>query len=78
MATASSGDVFFGLIAGLCAAPLDDIGDSAIFAAYLHGMAGDLAAKKLGMEALTAGAIVRHLGAAYKKLRTIDMFDMPF
>ena len=78
MATTASGDVFFGLLAGLCAAPLDDIGDSAIFAAFLHGLAGDLAAKKLGMEAVTAGAIVRHLGAAYKKLRTIDMYDMPF
>jgi NAD(P)H-hydrate repair Nnr-like enzyme with NAD(P)H-hydrate dehydratase domain len=32
----------------------------------LHGLAGDLAAKKFGMEAMIAGDIVEFIGKAYK------------
>jgi hydroxyethylthiazole kinase-like uncharacterized protein yjeF len=64
MATAGSGDVLTGLIAGLIAqrpqAPLEAV----IAAVYLHGLAGDIAAKQLGMRALIASDITDRLSAA--------------
>jgi ADP-dependent NAD(P)H-hydrate dehydratase / NAD(P)H-hydrate epimerase len=65
MATAGSGDVLTGIITGLLAqgyAP----DKAAIVGVYLHGSAGDLAAKKLGQEAMLAGDIVACLGEAFR------------
>jgi len=45
MATAGSGDVLTGMIASFLAQGLNDF-ESAKFGAYIHGKAGDLAAKK--------------------------------
>ena len=39
----------------------------AILGVFLHGLAGDLAAKKKGYEALIAGDIVDYIGKAFKK-----------
>jgi NAD(P)H-hydrate epimerase len=64
MATGGSGDVLTGLILGLLAqryAPRD----ACILGVYLHGLAGDLAAQRYGMEALIAGDIVNCIGKAY-------------
>src|SRR5262249_43882952 len=64
MATAGSGDVLTGLVSGLLAqrpsAPLE----ATIAAVYLHGLAGDLAASKLGMRSLIASDIIANLGEA--------------
>ncbi len=68
MATAGSGDVLTGLLAGLLAqklaqrpqAPLE----ATIAAVYLHGLAGDLAAQKLGQRSLIASDLIAHLSAA--------------
>jgi ADP-dependent NAD(P)H-hydrate dehydratase / NAD(P)H-hydrate epimerase len=67
MATAGSGDVLTGIVTGLLAqgyAP----SKAAIVGVYLHGLAGDLAAEKLGQQSMLAGDIVDNLGAAYKIL----------
>nr|WP_255724188.1 NAD(P)H-hydrate dehydratase [Terrimonas ginsenosidimutans] len=67
MATGGSGDVLTGILTGLLAQgyPGDD---AAILGVYLHGLAGDLAAEKLSMEAMIAGDIIRFLGQAYKSI----------
>jgi ADP-dependent NAD(P)H-hydrate dehydratase / NAD(P)H-hydrate epimerase len=66
MATGGSGDVLTGLILGLLAQKYHPR-DACLLGVYLHGLAGDLAAEKQGMEALIAGDIVGQLGKAYKK-----------
>jgi NAD(P)H-hydrate epimerase len=37
---------------------------------YLHGLAGDIAASQLSPEAMIAGDIANHLGAAFTRLKT--------
>ncbi len=68
MATAGSGDVLTGLLAGLLAQkptqrPQDALG-ATIAAVYLHGLAGDLAAQQLGQRSLIASDLIAHLSAA--------------
>jgi hydroxyethylthiazole kinase-like uncharacterized protein yjeF len=67
MATAGSGDVLTGIIAGLFGQGYGPL-EAAVLGAYLHGKAGDLAAEKRGMEALVAGEISEAIGPAYKSL----------
>jgi ADP-dependent NAD(P)H-hydrate dehydratase / NAD(P)H-hydrate epimerase len=66
MATGGSGDVLTGLILGFLAQKYHPR-DACLLGVYLHGLAGDLAAKKLGMESLIAGDIIKNLGKAFKK-----------
>ncbi|MGH9843963.1 MAG: NAD(P)H-hydrate dehydratase [Blastocatellia bacterium] len=61
MATAGSGDVLTGLIAGLLAQSPEDPLDATITAVYLHGLAGDIAAGKLGMRSMIASDIIANL-----------------
>lgn len=74
MATGGSGDVLTGLLAGLLAQreafALDEI-DAVLLAVYLHGLAGDLAAAKLGEQALSAGDLLDFLPAAFAHLRDL-------
>jgi ADP-dependent NAD(P)H-hydrate dehydratase / NAD(P)H-hydrate epimerase len=67
MATGGSGDVLTGIITGLLAQHYTAL-DACLLGVYLHGLAGDLAAEKIGKEALIAGDLVRYLGKAFKKL----------
>jgi ADP-dependent NAD(P)H-hydrate dehydratase / NAD(P)H-hydrate epimerase len=67
MATGGSGDVLTGIILGLMAQRYSSR-DACLLGVYLHGLAGDLAAKKQGMEAMIAGDIVRFIGKAFKML----------
>ncbi len=64
MATAGSGDVLAGLIASLAAQGMDLAG-AAFCGAYLHGLAGDIAIRSCGRQALIATDLITHLGAAY-------------
>lgn len=64
MATGGSGDVLTGIIAGLLAQKPDDALGATIAAVYLHGLAGDVAASKLGTRAMIASDITANLGAA--------------
>lgn len=71
MATGGSGDVLTGLIAGLIAQGLDAL-DATVLAVYLHGLAGDLAAGRLGEIALAAGDLIEILPAAFAALKRAD------
>lgn len=62
MATAGSGDVLTGFIAGLCAQHVD-VFRAASLGAYLHARAGDHYAATQAMETLTATDIIRSLGS---------------
>lgn len=64
MATAGSGDVLTGLLSGLLAqAPHDALG-ATIAAVYLHGLAGDFAAARLGQRSMIASDITASISAA--------------
>ena len=60
MATAGSGDVLTGLIAGFLAQGLTGR-EAAIAGAFVHGMAGDLAMQELGQRGMIAGDILNHV-----------------
>lgn len=64
MATGGTGDVLTGVVTALLAQGLGAF-DAARLAAHVHGLAGDLAAAKLGEVALTAVDIVEHLAPAW-------------
>ena len=67
MATAGSGDVLTGIIASLLGQGYESL-EAAILGVYLHGWAGDLAAERMGMEAVIASDIIANLGRAFKQL----------
>lgn len=69
MGTAGSGDVLTGVLTSLLAQGYEPE-KAAILGVYLHGLAGDLAAKKIGRQALVASGIIDNLGKAYKKIMT--------
>ena len=69
MATAGSGDVLTGVIAGLMAQGLPAT-DAAVTGVYLHGLAGDLAAEILGQHSLMATDILNYLPQAIGKVIT--------
>lgn len=66
MATAGTGDVLTGVLAGILAQGFS-LYDAARFAVYLHGGAGDLAAEKQGEISLTASDVLDFLPKAFKK-----------
>ncbi len=67
MATAGSGDVLTGVLTSLLAQDYGPV-EAAILGVFLHGLAGDVATRKLGEEAMIAGDIVKNLGKAFRKL----------
>ncbi|WP_027137604.1 NAD(P)H-hydrate dehydratase [Gaetbulibacter saemankumensis] len=67
MATAGSGDVLTGIIAGLISQGYTPL-NATVFGVYLHGSAGDLAAINYGNESLVASNIVEYISEAYKDL----------
>lgn len=74
MATGGSGDVLTGMVAGLLAqreAFALEVLDGVLLAVYLHGLAGDLAAARLGEQALAAGDLLEFLPAAFASLRNL-------
>jgi NAD(P)H-hydrate epimerase len=65
MATGGTGDVLTGMVAGIVAQKLDDPLGATIAAVYLHGLAGDIAAARLGVRAMIASDIIDLLGEAF-------------
>ena len=67
MATAGSGDVLTGIITALLARGYHQQ-NACMVGMYLHGLAGDLAAKELGKESLVASDIINYLPKAFQHL----------
>jgi hydroxyethylthiazole kinase-like uncharacterized protein yjeF len=67
MATGGTGDVLGGIIAAQVIQEKDLLG-AVLSAVYVHGLAGDIAADRLGEKSLTAGDIVRYLPSSMKAL----------
>jgi hydroxyethylthiazole kinase-like uncharacterized protein yjeF len=67
MAKGGSGDVLTGVITGLMARGYE-AKEAAILGVYIHGAAGDLAARDLGLEGMLATDIIERLGLAAQEL----------
>lgn len=67
MATAGTGDTLTGMLAGLIAQGID-IAPAVRLGVYLHGLAGDLAAKEVGMVGMVAGDLIARIPAAINNL----------
>ncbi|MBR1789603.1 MAG: NAD(P)H-hydrate dehydratase [Bacteroidaceae bacterium] len=68
MATAGSGDVLTGLVTGLLAQGQSPM-ESALLGVWLHGTAGDFAAKVMGKHCMLARDIIRHLPEAFREMK---------
>ncbi len=67
MATGGTGDVLTGMIAALIGQRLGPF-DAAVLGTYVHGLAGDLAAKQFGEVGLIATDVLEFLPQAFQKL----------
>ncbi|HKL34767.1 MAG TPA: NAD(P)H-hydrate dehydratase [Salegentibacter sp.] len=67
MATAGSGDVLSGIVAGLMSQKYEPL-VAAILGVFLHGLSGDILAEKIGYEAILSGDISDKLGEAFLAL----------
>lgn len=68
MATAGSGDVLTGLLLGLYA-QFAEAENVLLTGVYMHGLAGDIAAKHKSEESLIAGDIIDHIPQAYAAIK---------
>jgi len=68
MATAGSGDVLTGAITALIGQGLSNF-EAAVLGVYIHGLAGDIAAEKVGQISLMATDIIESLPEAFSKSR---------
>jgi NAD(P)H-hydrate epimerase len=72
MATAGSGDVLTGMIAGLLGQWPDRREAAVLAAMWLHGRAGELAAGELGELAVTATDLLRYLPGAMNEVNALS------
>ena len=68
LASAGTGDVLAGAVAGLLSQALP-AADAAALGVYLHGVAGELVRKELGDGGLAAGDLLPALPRAMQELR---------
>jgi NAD(P)H-hydrate epimerase len=66
MATGGSGDVLTGVITALVCQGLEPF-EAARLGVHIHGLAGDLAAEKLGQVSLISSDLLDYLSAAFRK-----------
>jgi NAD(P)H-hydrate epimerase len=71
MASGGTGDVLTGIVGALLARglPADRVLGAAV---YLHGLAGDIAAERMGEEALVASDLIDALAEAFRRLAHDD------
>lgn len=67
MATAGSGDVLTGIITSFIGQKIP-IKHALMAAVFIHGLAGDIAAKNVGEYSLIAGDIIKYLPEAFKEI----------
>jgi ADP-dependent NAD(P)H-hydrate dehydratase len=66
MATGGTGDVLTGVITALMGQGLNDF-DAAVLGVYVHGLAGDIAAEKVGQVSLMATDVIETLSDAFMR-----------
>jgi hydroxyethylthiazole kinase-like uncharacterized protein yjeF len=71
MATAGTGDVLAGMVGALAVQGVSP-GHAAVLGAYLHGLAGDLAAEYGGTAGMIAGDVADHIPEAYRRILGTD------
>ncbi len=76
MASGGTGDVLTGMIAGLLAQRLLPF-EAAAAGTYLHGLAGDIAAARVGEASLVAGDLLEALPAAIQRVSRGEMRYKP-
>jgi NAD(P)H-hydrate epimerase len=68
MASAGVGDVLTGMISAFLGQEINPL-EASILGVYMHGLAGDLAAQKLGEHSLTASDIIEAIPEAFGELQ---------
>ena len=76
LATGGTGDVLCGLIGGLMAQGVP-AWEAAVAGAFLHGLAGDLAARRLGPAGVLAGEVAAEIPAARRAVER-DRVQLPW
>jgi NAD(P)H-hydrate epimerase len=69
LATAGSGDVLTGILAGLLAQRLSPV-DAAVLGVYLHGLTAECIARERSVRGIVAGDLADALGLAYRELES--------
>jgi ADP-dependent NAD(P)H-hydrate dehydratase / NAD(P)H-hydrate epimerase len=77
MAKGGSGDVLTGILTALLSQGYS-AGEAALFGIYLHGLAGDLAAKELSSESMLPSDLTDHLGKAFLAIAHAPLLPNPF
>lgn len=67
MATGGTGDILTGMTAGIIGQMPNDVPRAAVAAVYLHGLAGDVAAERMGEHSLTATDLLGALPEAFRR-----------
>jgi ADP-dependent NAD(P)H-hydrate dehydratase / NAD(P)H-hydrate epimerase len=67
MATGGTGDILTGMTAGILAQMPNEASHAAVAAAYLHGLAGDIAAETMGEHSLVATDLLTGLPEAFRR-----------
>ena len=67
MATGGTGDILTGMTSGILAQVPNDAPRAAVAAAYLHGLAGDVAAETMGEHSLVATDLLTGLPEAFRR-----------
>lgn len=68
MSRGGSGDVLAGIIASLSAQGYSAF-DSCVYSVYIHGLAGDITAEKMGYEAMLPTDIIKNLSASFMSIK---------
>jgi hydroxyethylthiazole kinase-like uncharacterized protein yjeF len=69
LAKGGSGDVLSGLLGGLLAQGMSPL-DAARLGVYVHGLAGDIAAARIGTRGMTASDVIAAIPAAWRQLES--------